>query len=360
MLWYLGRYLQDAFDFGPARLLQSYAVLISVSLYLGFVCSVKLLPKFYNLLPHDRGREFALASTSEAAKGKPTGAGVVFISFFVLVCLLCVPMSGLELAAVAFTWLTMLSGFLDDRSVTSWGEYLKGALDLILSAGFTAIMYFFLAKFSEDGRVCFWFPFVTNPVAIPFWLYMIVGTVLLWTSINTTNCTDGVDGLSSTLILVALMALGIIFYVILGHVNIASYLLVPHLKTGAAWGIMTFAMAGTLMGYLWHNAFPSSVLMGDAGSRALGFFIGACVLATGNPFILIATSLVILLNGGTGLIKVALLRFFKIKIFSNVRFPLHDHVRKNLGWSPTQVLLKFLIVQLLVTIFTLGIFFKIR
>ncbi len=346
MLWYLGRYLQDAFDFGPARLLQSYAVLISVSLYLGFVCSVKLLPKFYNLLPHDRGREFALASTSEAAKGKPTGAGVVFITFFVLVCLLCVPMSGLELAAVAFTWLTMLSGFLDDRSVTSWGEYLKGAL--------------FLSKFSEDGAVRFWFPFVTNPVAIPFWLYMIVGTVLLWTSINTTNCTDGVDGLSSTLILVALMALGIIFYVVLGHVDMAKYLLVPHLKTGAAWGIMTFAMAGTLMGYLWHNAFPSSVLMGDAGSRALGFFIGACVLVTGNPFILIATSLVILLNGGTGLIKVALLRFFKIKIFSNVRFPLHDHVRKNLGWSPTQVLLKFLIVQLLVTIFTLGIFFKIR
>ena len=164
MLWYLGRYLQDAFDFGPARLLQSYAVLISVSLYLGFFCALKLLPKFYNLLPHDRGREFALASTSEAAKGKPTGAGVVFISFFVLVCLLCVPMTGLELAAVAFTWLTMLSGFLDDRSVTSWGEYLKGALDLILSAAFTAIMYYFLSKFSEDGAVRFWFPFVTNPV----------------------------------------------------------------------------------------------------------------------------------------------------------------------------------------------------
>lgn len=360
MLYYLGRYLQDTFNFGPARLLQSYAVLISLALYAGFFCAVKLLPKFYNHLPHDRGREFALASTSEAAKGKPTGAGIVFITIFFLVCLVCVPMSGLELAAVVFTWLTMLTGFLDDRSVTSWGEYLKGALDLILSAAFTAIMYYFLSTFSEDGKVSFWLPFVTNPIAIPFWLYVIVGTVLLWTSINTTNCTDGVDGLSSTLILVALMTLGIIFYVVLGHVDMASYLLVPHLKTGAAWGIMTFAMAGTLMGYLWHNAFPSAVLMGDAGSRALGFFIGACVLATGNPFILIATSLVILVNGGTGLIKVALLRFFKIKIFSSVRFPLHDHVRKNLGWSPTQVLLKFLIIQLLVTIFTLGIFFKIR
>lgn len=358
MLFYLGDFLRKNFDFGPSRLLQSYAVLIVVALYLGFFCCLKLLPKFYKFLPHDRGREFTL--TAEAAKGKPTGAGVVFITLFVLICLLCVPLTFLEGAAIFFTWLTMLTGFLDDASTVSWGEYLKGALDLIISVAFSVIIYFCIAKFSEDGGVYFWLPFVTSPLKIPFWLYVAIGTILIWTSINTTNCTDGVDGLSSTLILVALMTLGIIFYVVLGHIDMAKYLLVPHLKTGAAWGIMIFAMAGILMGYLWHNAFPSNVLMGDAGSRALGFFIGACVLVSGNPFILLATSSVMLMNGGTGLIKVALLRFFKIKIFANVRFPLHDHVRKNLSWSPTQVLLRFLILQLLITIFTLGIFFKIR
>lgn len=340
--------------------MQSYAVLISISLYLGFFCTLRLLPRIYKFLPHDRGREWTLAENAAAAKGKPTGAGSFFITMFVVVCLLCVPMTWLELACVAFTWITMLTGFLDDRSVVSWGEYLKGALDLLISIAFSVIVYFCLARNSSDGGVYFWLPFVTEPLRIPFWLYVIIGTILIWTSINTTNCTDGVDGLSGTLILIALMTLGIIFYVILGHVDMAAYLLVPHFKTGAAWGIMTFALAGILMGYLWHNAFPSAVLMGDAGSRALGFFIGACVLVSGNPFILFATSLVMLVNGGTGLIKVALLRFFKIRIFSNVRFPLHDHVRKNLGWSPTQVLLKFMIVQLLVTILMLGIFFKIR
>lgn len=114
------------------------------------------------------------------------------------------------------------------------------------------------------------------------------------------------------------------------------------------------------MGYLWHNAFPSSVLMGDAGSRALGFFIGVCVMISGNPFMIFATSTIISINGGVGLVKVALKRFLHISIFENTRFPLHDHMRKNLGWSPTQVVIKFLIMQLLITVVILGIFFKVR
>ena len=114
------------------------------------------------------------------------------------------------------------------------------------------------------------------------------------------------------------------------------------------------------MGYLWHNAFPSQCLMGDAGSRALGFFIGICVMASGNPFLILATSSIIFINGGMGLLKVFLLRSFKIKIFSTIRFPLHDHMRKNHGWSPTQVLLKFMIMQILISIILLGMFFKIR
>ena len=86
MLYYLGQYLQNYW--GPARLLTSYAVLITVALYLGFYLSYTLIPKFYNVLPHDRGREFTIKENAEAAKGKPTGAGVVFISIFVIkICL---------------------------------------------------------------------------------------------------------------------------------------------------------------------------------------------------------------------------------------------------------------------------------
>lgn len=358
MLYYLGELLQNKFDFGPGRLLQSYTVLIVIALYLAFFLAVKLVPKFYDKLPHDRGREFTEHAAD--AKGKPTGAGVVFITIFAIICLLVVPLSPLQGCIIGLTWLSMLTGYLDDRSTNSWGEYLKGALDLIICLAASFCLYYFLSKHSPDGKVYFWFPFYSNPVAIPMWLYMIIGTILLWATINTTNCTDGVDGLSSMLILIALITMGCLFYFVLGHKEVAAYLLVPSLDTGAGWAIIAFALSGALMGYLWHNAFPSNVMMGDAGSRALGFFSGVCVMVMGNPFLILATSSIILVNGGMGLVKVALLRFFKISIFKDIRFPLHDHMRKQRGWSATQVVIKFVIIQLLLTVALVGLIFKIR
>ena len=250
----------------------------------------------------------------------------------------------------------MLTGFLDDRSEKSWGEYLKGGLDFILSAA-TALVIFYIYF---EGKVSFWLPFTSSLVEVHPIVFFAVSIIILWISINTTNCTDGVDGLSGTLILLALVSLGVVFYFILGHVKVAAYLLVPNINTGAKWAVMIFTLCGVLTGYLWHNAYPSKVLMGDAGSRALGFFIGVLVIISRNPFILLMTSGVILINGGTGILKVVMLRFFKIRIFKNIRFPLHDHMKKNLQWSPTQVLIRFVIVQILITIVILGILFKIR
>jgi phospho-N-acetylmuramoyl-pentapeptide-transferase len=254
----------------------------------------------------------------------------------------------------------MITGFLDDRSTTSWGEYLKGALDLVICLVASILLYFFISRSTADGNVYIWLPFLSSSLKITPWIYIPMATILLWLSINTTNCTDGVDGLSSTLVLIALITMGCLFYFVFGHKEIAAYLLVPHIPQGASWAVMTFALAGVLMGYLWHNAFPSKVLMGDAGSRALGFYIGVCVLVSGNPFLIVATSSIIFVNGGMGLLKIILLRFFKIRVFSNIRFPLHDHMRHNHNWSATQVLIKFMIMQVLITMALLGIMLKIR
>lgn len=356
MLYNLGLFLSQFW--GPARLLTSYAVLICIGMYLGFFASLFIIPKFYDRLPHDRGREFTI--NAEAAKGKPTGAGSVFITIFALICILVVPFNLTRGLIVLLTWFTMLTGYLDDRSVTSWGEYLKGALDLVISVAASFVLYYGIKGISPDGVVRFWFPFVSTTLEVGPVVYIVICTIMLWASINTTNCTDGVDGLSSTLVLIGLFTLGGVFYFILGHTDIASYLLIPHFVDGAAWGLLCFTMAGVVMGYLWHNAFPSKCLMGDAGSRALGFFIGVGVMASGNPFMILATSSIIFVNGGMGLLKVFLLRFFKIKIFENIRFPLHDHFRKNHDWSPTQVLLKFVMIQLLITTALLGIILKVR
>ena len=356
MLYLLGGFLTQYF--GPARLLQSYAVLIVLALYVGFLVIRFGLPSFYDKLPHDRGREFTL--TAEAAKGKPTGSGVVWVTAFTLLSFVFVPFNWIKCSVLILTWLMMLTGYLDDASKTSWGEYRKALLDLFISIAASVLLAIYLQQNSADGKIYFWLPLVAQKIAVAPWLFVIISVIMLWASVNTTNCTDGVDGLSSSLVLIALISLGVIFYFILGHTDIASYLLVPHIEDGASWAVMTFALAGVLMGYLWHNAYPSHVLMGDAGSRALGFYIGVCVMITGNPFMILCTSSIIFVNGGMGLLKVFLKRFFHISIFTTIRFPLHDHMRKNHGWSPTQVLLKFLILQILITMAGLGIFFKIR
>jgi phospho-N-acetylmuramoyl-pentapeptide-transferase len=100
--------------------------------------------------------------------------------------------------------------------------------------------------------------------------------------------------------------------------------------------------------------------MGDAGSRPVGLLLGVLVLATGNPFLVFVVAGVVLVNGGTGLLKVALLRFFRIGIFRNVRYPLHDHVRHRLGWSNTQVMVRFMLLQAVGTPLLLVLLLKLR
>ncbi|MGL4983048.1 MAG: phospho-N-acetylmuramoyl-pentapeptide-transferase [Treponemataceae bacterium] len=356
MVYYLASFLAPMF--GPARLLQSYAVLIGLVLYFGFFITVWILPYFYKKLPSDRGREFT--EHASAAKGKPTGSGSVFVSFFVIISAIFIPLDKLQLVIILLTWITMLTGFFDDKSVISWSEYKKALLDLVICVIASFALYYLRDKSEIGGDVYFWFPFISQPIAINPAIYIAIATVLLWVSINTTNCTDGVDGLSSTLVLLALIQLGVIFYAILGHAQISKYLLVPNISDGAEWAVIIFALSGVLMGYLWHNAFPSKVLMGDAGSRSIGFFIGCVVMISGNPFLILATSTIIMINGGIGLLKVFLMRFFKVKFLLSIRFPLHDHMRQKLHWSPTQVLIKFLIMQILISIAIIGIFFKIR
>ena len=147
MLYYLG----DLLNWGPARLLQSYSVLIVTALYVGFFLVWKFLPKFYKFLPSDRGREFTL--TAEAAKGKPTGSGVVFISMFVILCFLIVPLNLQQYCILFLTWVMMLTGFLDDRSTKSWGEYLKAFLDLVVTVAAATVLALATHHAEADGHL---------------------------------------------------------------------------------------------------------------------------------------------------------------------------------------------------------------
>ncbi|MDF1513896.1 MAG: phospho-N-acetylmuramoyl-pentapeptide-transferase [Anaerolineae bacterium] len=350
MLPWLGQTLTPVY--GPFRLLNSYLFLAGLGAALGALATVIILPKFWNYLPRDNGRVFAV--DGERAKGKPVSAGTIFIPVLVFICLLVIPFNWQIIGILACLMLAMLEGHIDDlHNNGGLSEYLLGAIDLSIS-----FMAALILSGLQDQVI--WLPLIKTPVTVSFWLYIPLATGILWTMINATNCTDGVDGLSASLSILAFIYLGGILYAIVGHADISQYLLVPHYIDGADWALVAFAMVGCLAGYLWHNSLPSSVLMGDAGSRPMGLLLGILVMTSGNPFLIFVVTGVVLLNGATGLVKVALLRFFKISIFKSIRYPLHDHVRHSLSWSNTQVLVRFVLLQAVGTPLLLVFLFKVR
>ncbi len=303
-----------------------------VSAFLGimsaYALTCVLLHYCGGLLPRDGGRDFAV--DGKLSQGKPRGAGFVFILVFAAAVLLFLPFNREILIYVILTAAAMLTGFLDDCSKSPWGEYKKGILDLIISV-MAAITY---VNFNGSTLqiAC-----LDTELVFPRLVFGILATVLVWVSINVTNCADGVDGLSATLTSVTLLS----FYFTADVTGLAE-----------EYRYMVLLMVACLLGYLWYNATPSRMMMGDAGSRAMGLFIAVIALRSGHALLYIPFAIVLILDGGLGLLKVALLRFFKIKILKNTRTPLHDHVRKNLGWSNTQTVFKFTIMQIVVTFAT--------
>lgn len=349
MLYNLGQFLADFA--GPFRLLASYIFLAGLGAALGAFLTWWLLPRYWHLLPRDKGREYAI--DAEKSIGKPISAGILFIPVFVILCLLVVPFNWGFMGILACMTAAMIVGFLDDRSDGGWSEYRLGAIDLVIAVVASMVI-------CKLEPFTLWLPLYKDPIILTPLLFVPGATILIWVSINATNCTDGVDGLSASLSSMGILFLGAILYGIVGHEFIASYLLVPHYEQGADWAIMAFVMVGCLAGFLWHNSYPSAVLMGDAGSRPIGLLLGVLVLACGNPFLILVVAFMVLVNGATGILKVALLRFLKVGIFGQVRYPLHDHVRHNMGWSNTQVLVRFVILQAVGTPLLLMLLLKVR
>ncbi len=305
------------------------ATVVFLAVIAAFFLVCLLLKTCAHFLPRDAGREFAHDGTLSA--GKPRGAGFLFILAFAAVTLLVLPFS-LEVGIYLILLIAaMMTGYLDDGSKTPWGEYKKGLLDLIIAV-LVAVTY--LNFNPAEIRV----ELLNTTVQIPAVVYAVLTVVLVWVSINVTNCTDGVDGLSAT---VSSVTLGSLYVVML--INDTAVLFRDTIP------VFIFC----LLAYLLFNAHPSKLMMGDAGSRAMGLFIAICAIKSGSPLLYILTAIVLILDGGLGLVKVSLLRFLKIHIMKNIRTPLHDHVRKNKGWSDTQTVMRFAIFQLVACVLAL-------
>ncbi len=300
-------------------------MLAAIGLLVAFAGTCFFLTKLSPYLPKDGGREFA--HDGKLSAGKPRGAGIVFILVFVGAALLFAPISREVVIYLILVAAEMLTGYMDDASEKPWGEYKKGLLDLIVAIVLAVTFLNYNSSTIEIATLGL-------SVTIPPIIFGILTVILVWASINVTNCADGVDGLSGTLAIITLMTIYIVNQI-------------KEVPEDFSYLILLFVIC--ILGYLWYNATPSRLMMGDAGSRAMGIFISIAILKTGCPLLYIPVAIVLILDGGLGLAKVFLLRFLKIRILKNTRTPLHDHVRKNMGWSNTQTVFRFAIIQIVVS-----------
>jgi len=294
---------------------------------------LKFLPGEKIILGHDRGRKYAQGS--EVNIGKPTGVGFYFILVFLLVssifCFLISPVtsdkgffeSGNVVTGLGFGLLAvlaeMVTGWLDDRSKNAWNEYIKGALDFVVSliAGFIVVHFFGTRVYLAITGTYF----NIHPV-----LFYILAVLLFVVSINATNATDGIDGLSGSLSVIAVITTFIMGFLAKSLFDDNALLLV-----------VFFVPA--LIAYLIFNFNPSKMLMGDAGSRSLGFFIAFFLIYCRIPLLYFIVGLPFLCDGGISIVKITVGRLTKKKIilFKNITTPLHDELRKNRKFSVKKV-----------------------
>lgn len=300
-------------------------LVLFVPMLCSFLIAFFSLKFFKRILPKDQGRAFAV--NGALSEGKPRGAGIIFVTSFTLCTALFYPLDIENIIYLVLVYAAMLSGYFDDAAETPWGNLKKGLIDLVISLGIAFTYYCY-----NGSQVKLYITDSTFTIPAP--LFIILAGVLVWTAINVTNCTDGVDGLCGSLVMTVLLPLAFMVT-----------------KSGAADMLLPMIMFVTLAAYLWFNCSPSQMLMGDAGSRALGVFLAVMFLKTAAPFAFIPMAIVIILDGGLGLLKLSFRRFLKIKNFmEGIRTPLHDHARKNKGWSDTQVVIRFTILQIIVNL----------
>lgn len=307
---------------------------ISLALFfiISFGISLIAVKFFEKYLPHDRGR--GLAHDGEKSKGKFTSLGIVFISCFVVNMNVFFKLN-LEYRIYSIAiMLEMLAGFLDDNSKKPWGELKKGLFDLAV-----ALMVAAAFIFSRDSRVII--AVLGYELYIPRIILFALSAILVLVSINVCNITDGVDGLSSSLMIVSLLS-----FTLAGRL-LGSFNNVAPLSMGLIAGLMV---------YLLFNSSPSTHLMGDAGSRAMGLCLAVIALKSNAPFLFIPFAFMIIVDGGSSLIKLSVRRYLKIKSFmQSIRTPIHDHVRKHLLWSDTKTVARFMILQLFISMVTILI-----
>jgi len=193
-------------------------------------------------------------------------------------------------------------------------------------------------------------PFYKHGIVLPTAAFVIVAILVIAGTSNAVNLTDGMDGLASGCLALTAFAFMVLAYIV-GNANVAEYLLFFHIRGAGELAVMCGAVLGACLGFLWYNAYPAQVFMGDTGSLPLGGFIGYVAIVT-------RLELMLLIVGGVFVIEAVsvLVQIFHYKRTGQRFFrcaPLHHHFHLG-GWTETQTVMRFWLLAALFATFALA------
>ncbi len=193
-------------------------------------------------------------------------------------------------------------------------------------------------------------PFVKSAVFEFGWMYFALALFVMIGTSNAVNLTDGLDGLAIGSIVVTVGTYYILAFVA-GNVTLANYLHIPYVRSAGEFAVFLAAVGGACLGFLWHNAYPARVFMGDTGSLALGASIGLAALVTKQEFLLVLIGGLFVAEVVSVLIQVV---FFRLKGKRFFRMaPLHHHFEES-GWHESQIVIRFWIISFVLALMALA------
>jgi phospho-N-acetylmuramoyl-pentapeptide-transferase len=299
-----------------------------------------------------------------AKRGTPTMGGVLIIGSVLISTLLWARLSNL------YVWIILIStalfaviGFLDDYAKVAKRQSLgltgkqKLAAQFLIALGVWATLYFFAADYSWNLSIPFFKQTdITRITNIGPWLYLPFILLVLLGSSNAVNLTDGLDGLAISVTFIAMVALTAFTYVS-GDKRWADILFIEHRREVGELTVFCGAMAGASLGFLWYNAPPADVFMGDVGSLAIGGAIGTIGILTKQEFILVLVGGVFVLEAISVMLQVSFFKMTKRHTGTGRRLfkmtPLHHHFEMQ-GWKESKVVFRFLILAILFALLSLS------
>ena len=289
-----------------------------------------------------------------AKKGTPTMGGLMILSGAVISTLLWSNLANGYVWCVLFVTISFGAiGFYDDYLKVKRMSHngFSGRQRLILEAIIAAIAVYFISVLGEPATSqALFFPFIKGLAINLGWFFVLFGGFVIVAAGNSVNLTDGLDGLAIVPVMVAAACFGLIAYLV-GSATYSDYLLINYVPGTGELSVVCGALIGAGLGFLWFNAPPAQIFMGDTGSLALGGALGTIAVATKHEIVLGIIGGLFVLEAVSVIVQVASFKLTGKRVFKMA--PIHHHF-EHLGWTESQVVIRFWIISFVLALVGLS------